>query len=157
MLDKEERKRQITQKAVALLAIQERSRFILRRKLLDRFKEAEDKALIEEILNFLEEKDYLSDRRYAKLVIDMKASKYGDQKLKWALRQHGVSDEIIKEEMKALQDSELQRAQAVWESRFGEPPADPKERDRQYRYLSSRGFSFSTVSQVMRGKNKGYF
>ncbi|MCD8340163.1 MAG: regulatory protein RecX, partial [Burkholderiales bacterium] len=57
--DREERKQAINHKAIALLAVQERSRLILRRKLRDRFKEPEDKQLIEECLDMLEEKKYL--------------------------------------------------------------------------------------------------
>ncbi|MCD8340162.1 MAG: recombination regulator RecX, partial [Burkholderiales bacterium] len=83
--------------------------------------------------------------------------KFGNQKLKWELRQQGISDEIIKEEMQAVQNTEYDRAKALWERQFGAPSADRKERDRQIRYLASRGFSFSTISQVIKGDSKGYF
>ncbi len=141
----------IKQKAVALLAIRECSRFILRQKLKERFDEEGDAELIEACLDELQERNYLSDSRFARASVISKASRAGDQKLKWELRQKGVSDEDIAEAMESLETSEYERAKALWDRKFGELPSDRKERDRQIRFLASRGFTFKTISQIFRG------
>ncbi|MFS2055079.1 recombination regulator RecX, partial [Variovorax sp. CT11-76] len=39
---------------------------------------------------------------------------------------------------------------ALWRRRFDAPPADPKERARQARFLMARGFSAAVAAKVLR-------
>lgn len=151
MLDDDQRIRSIKQKAVALLAVRERSRFILRNKLKEKFSEPEDLPIIDACLDELEEKRYLSDERFARASLVTKASRFGDQRLKWELRSLGVDSETINSVMEELEEPEFQRAKALWERRFGAPPEDQKERAKQLRFLASRGFSFKTINQIIKG------
>jgi regulatory protein len=48
-----------------------------------------------------------------------------------------------------LQQTETERAQAVWARKFTEPAADLKERARQARFLIGRGFSAEVVRKIV--------
>lgn len=151
MLDDDDRVRSIKQKAVALLAVRERSRFILRNKLKEKFSEPEDLPIIDACLDELEGKGYLSDERFVRASLVTKASRFGDQRLKWELRCQGVNSETINSVMEEFEESEFERAKTLWERKFGELPEDQKERARQFRFLASRGFSFKTINQIIKG------
>ena len=43
-------------------------------------------------------------------------------------------------------------AWAVWQQKFGQPPATPQERMKQMRFLASRGFGGEVVSKVVKGQ-----
>lgn len=68
------------------------------------------------------------------------------------LRSKGVSDEVLAEAATLLKGSELEWARAVWRKRFGQLPADLKERARQSRFLHGRGFSAEVIRQVLGGE-----
>ena len=60
----------------------------------------------------------------------------------------GVDSETISESLEQAGD-EFERARTLWQRKFGKPPADRRERDRQVRYLASRGFDFDVVSKLV--------
>lgn len=150
MIDPTDRRKQIMFKAVAALAVRERSRLGLLRKLSEIFKEEGDKQIILAVLNELEEKKYLSDERYARIHVLTKSSRYGDRKLQWELMREGVDKETAQEAVRDNEVSEYDRAFALWKRKFGVPPEDHKERARQIRFLASRGFSFKTIEKILR-------
>jgi regulatory protein len=52
-----------------------------------------------------------------------------------------------------LRETELERARAIWQRKYGDraaAPADPAERARQMRFLIARGFSADVVRRVVR-------
>ena len=65
------------------------------------------------------------------------------------LRQHGLDSGQLESIRQQLADTELQRAQAVWEKKFGVPPATPKEKARQIRFMASRGFSAAALGKIL--------
>ncbi len=107
--------------------------------------------IIDACLDELEGKGYLSDERFARASLVTKASRFGDQRLKWELRCQGVNSETINSVMEEFEESEFERAKTLWERKFGEVPEDQKERARQFRFLASRGFSFKTINQIIKG------
>ncbi len=44
---------------------------------------------------------------------------------------------------------EAERARAVWARKFGQPPADPREYARQYRFMAGRGFSADCIRRLL--------
>ena len=66
------------------------------------------------------------------------------------LQAKGIAPEAIAEAVAGLQDTEVERATALWRRRFDAPPADAKERAKQMRFLMARGFSGAVVSKVLR-------
>jgi regulatory protein len=51
--------------------------------------------------------------------------------------------------------TELERATAVWQRRFGSPAAEPAERARQMRFLAGRGFEGDVIRRVVAGSDDG--
>ena len=63
-----------------------------------------------------------------------------------------MAGEVLEQTAALLKGSELEQARAVWRKRFGQPPADLKERARQSRFLHGRGFSAEVIRQVVGGE-----
>lgn len=135
-------------RALRLLARREHSRAELRRKLLLLDKVSKD--ALDAVLDDLESKRLLSDRRYAETVAHTQGARRGVASVARSLSQQGVSPDIAADALAPLRASERERAMAIWKRRFGEPPADLKARARQHRFLLGRGFDPATVSWVLK-------
>lgn len=104
---------------------------------------------VEELLDWLTTHAYLSEERFVESRIHARAARYGNQRIKQELSQHGL---VMSEETRqSLRDTELERARAVWRRKFGNCPQDGAERARQTRFLAARGFTADTIRQVLRG------
>ncbi|OYW80198.1 MAG: RecX family transcriptional regulator, partial [Polynucleobacter sp. 32-46-5] len=55
--------------------------------------------------------------------------------------------------IKSLKETEFQRAQDLWQRKFGVVAQEQKERAKQYRFLASKGFSSDVVSRVVAGRS----
>ena len=138
--------------ALAFLSRREYSRRELGKKLALKASGEVDKAMIDSVLDELEKLNYLSDERYALTRAKAKSRQLGDRRVRYELRQSGVSAETVSQAMEAVQESEPIRCLRVWSRRFQERPTDRKERDRQVRYLAYRGFSMESIFKVLRGE-----
>jgi regulatory protein len=167
------RRERLSLKARALqwLAQREHSRSELRRKLLKvaRAEEAQRRAesatgppeeasaagvdgadpeqCVEQLLDWLQQQRYLSEARFVESRVQARAARYGNLRIRQELAQHGLSPD--EQTLQQLRDSEFERARAVWQRKFGRPPADAQERARQMRFLSQRGFSAEVVRRVL--------
>ncbi len=135
-------------RALGLLARREHSRTELQRKLAAH---AEDPQELVDLLDDLSRRGWLSDVRFAEALVQSKQAKFGTKRLAYELRERGVADSVIREQLADLKDSELERARQVWQSKFGVIPTDAKARAKQMRFLQSRGFSLDVISKVVRG------
>jgi regulatory protein len=165
--------RSLKARALQLLAQRDQSRLELRRKLLRHARalaveaagaqsvaDPEDAlpphAGIEEVdalLDWLEANRYLSDARFAESRIAARQARFGLQRIRSELAQHAV--DLPPELADALAASELDRAAAVRERRFGRLPASAAERASQSRFLLGRGFSAELVQRLMRRLARG--
>ncbi len=149
-------------KALAWLAQREHSRLELQQKLeryATRVQAHHDE--IAPLLDALESAGQLSQARFVESRVHARISRFGNRRIEQELRAKGVTpDETLRAQ---LRDSELERAQRVFEAKFGrnrtlhpgrgpggEAAASPQLRARQARFLAARGFSAETVSQVLR-------
>ena len=140
-------------RALKLLAQREHSRLELQRKLAAHVEEGDD---LPAILDELEKRGFISEQRVVASVIHSKASRFGTARLVQELRSKGLSDGLVRNTADRLRATELDRAQAVWQQRFGGAPAtDPKERARQMRFLAARGFAGDVVRRVLREAERG--
>ncbi len=137
--------------AIGYLSRREYSRKELRSR-LSRANPEVSAEEIDECLKRLESLGYVSDERFAAGRARVRAQQLGNRRIRGELRQLGVSEETVRNALDEIQDSEEVRAYRVWRKRFRELPDSPKERDRQIRYLLYRGFSMSSINQVIRGK-----
>jgi len=144
----------LRERAMRLLARREHSRAELARKL---GQSGFDECGIQPLLDEFEEKRWLSDRRFAESYVADHRARAGAIKLAFDLRQRGVADNIIEAVLSDNRDSELERAQAVWQKKFGSAPADMTEKARQMRFLQSRGFGAEVIRRVVNtpGNDRG--
>ncbi|MFC4158670.1 recombination regulator RecX [Chitinimonas lacunae] len=137
-------------RALALLARREHSRAELRRKL-----GGGDE--VESVLDELEARDWLSDARFAARYVESYRSRFGRRRLEYGLRERGIAESLIHEVLADTSDEdgnhELSRARTLWARKFGNPPADAREKARQVRFLQSRGFDFDIIRRVLGGED----
>lgn len=136
-------------RALKYLAAREHSRVELTRKLAPHAESAEQ---LGRMLDELEAKGLLSAQRFADAVLHRKSARFGAARLQAELAQHQLPEEIAREAVQSLRQTEFERAQALWLRRFGGLPADLPERARQMRFLAGRGFSGEVVRRVLRGE-----
>ncbi|SDM10638.1 regulatory protein [Oryzisolibacter propanilivorax] len=136
-------------RALRLLAQREHSRSELQTKLARHVQEGED---LQAVLDELQAKDFINPQRVAESVLHRRAPRLGAQRVLQELRGKGLDEELVRAAAAQLQDTEYERALAVWRQRFGSaPPADtPQERARQMRFLAARGFAGDVVRRVLR-------
>jgi regulatory protein len=135
-------------RAVSLLAQREYSRLALQDKLSSEDASPEEIALA---LAQLEAQGLISDTRVVETLVNRRAGKLGGMRLRQELQAKGVSPELVAETMAGLKDSELARALAIWQKKFGHVAIDAATRNRQARFLATRGFSGDVVRQVVAG------
>jgi regulatory protein len=154
--------RSLRARALQWLAQREQSRSELRRKLLPHAL-AEDEAAaaaggpiaelapaarVDALLDWLEAHEYLSHERFVESRVHARAARFGNLRIRQELKQHQVA--LPAAAAQALKDSELQRACAVLERKFAQPPSTPAERARQARFLAGRGFSPEVIARALR-------
>lgn len=133
-------------RALAYLARREHSRFELTHKLKQASFSTEE---IAPVLDEFENRNWLSDRRFAESYVADHRARYGAIKLAYELKLRGISGAIIEDVLQANQASELERAREIWCRKFGVSPKSVEEKARQMRFLQSRGFSSGTISKTI--------
>ena len=135
-------------RALKYLAAREHSRAELTRKLAPHAESAEE---VERVLDELETRGFLSAERFAESVVHRKAARYGTARLKAELSQHQLPEDITRAVTQSLRETEQDRAQALWQKRFGEVAQTPAELAKQMRFLAGRGFSGDVIRRVVKG------
>lgn len=147
-------------RGLQILAQREHSRSELRRKLMTHARkpagegdapvDADTAAeQVEQVLDWLQANRYLSEERFVESRIHVRASRYGNLRIRQELAQHGVA--LSAEAAQQLKGSEAARAREVWARKFGRPPQDAAERARQMRFLAARGFSGEAIRRALQG------
>ena len=139
-------------RALRLLSQREHSRAELARKLAAYEEEPGSLACA---LDELESRGLISEARVVQSVLHQRTARLGSGRIRQELQAKGVDADAVAEAVRGLQDTELARARAVWQRRFGQPPADARERARQMRFLLARGFSGEIAARVLRGAADG--
>lgn len=132
-----------------MLARRDLSRADLERRLASRGFDAAD---VVQALDDLERGGLLSDARLAENTVARRSGRVGRRAIERELRARGVAAPVRASALAALDTrDEVADAYRVWSDRFGRPPADDRERARQYRFLIGRGFSAETALRILRG------
>ncbi|WP_424192512.1 recombination regulator RecX [Ampullimonas aquatilis] len=134
-------------RALRYLSQREHSRLELRRKLA---RHTEEPDTLDALLDELETRGWLNSQRFAESFIHRRANKLGTSRILAELKQHAIGPDLLGQAQQALQGSEMARAQAVWQKRFGESASSAQERAKQIRFLQNRGFSHDIISQVLK-------
>ena len=134
-------------RALAMLARREHTRAEMARKLSPH---AESPEQVEQLLDALVARGWLSETRFAESRANTLARKFGSRKIEHDLRSRGVSPEVVEQAVARALSEELENCRAAWQRKFGLLPQDAAERGRQMRFLAGRGFSAEAVRQVLK-------
>ena len=107
---------------------------------------------LDALLADLEAKGWLDDKRASDSLVHRKIARFGAARIKQDLKIKGLSPDLIASALEGLRASEVGRALAVWQKKFGTPAQTPAERAKQMRFLLTRGFSASVVTRVVSGR-----
>ena len=137
----------LRERAIRFLARREHSRAELTRKLAPHGTPDEVEAVLERMIAL----GVLSDARFAQSWVRSKAHRFGLARIRHDLAQRGLDRDTIDAALENEPlDDEIERARAVWATRFGSIADDRREWARQARFLQSRGFSTATITRLLR-------
>lgn len=111
---------------------------------------AEDIAAVTE---WCAQEGFLNETRFAEGNARRLGAKYGARRVGATLKQKGVSEELVAETVSQLADSDFERARALWLRKFGEPANNANDKNKQIRFLQSRGFGFDVIKKVISGSD----
>jgi regulatory protein len=136
-------------RAVGLLSRREHSRVELSRKLSAHAQSPEE---LSTLLDALAKEGWQSDQRFVQGFVHRKAGQQGLAKIAQELTQQGIEATQIAQVRFELKDSELERAQSVWQKKFSTSgsPQNTAEYARQGRFLASRGFAHEVIHRVLK-------
>lgn len=141
-------------RALRHLARREHSRVELERKLAGFAEDTPEASAAEQVRAALDEltaRGLLCDDRVAETVLAGRGQRLGARRLAQTLRDKGLAPELIDATLAQARGSELARARAIWQRRFGRLPVDAAERGRQMRFLAGRGFEADVIRRVLQG------
>ena len=99
----------------------------------------------------LKEYGFVSDGEFAKAFARSKVSSGGKTKIRHELRAKGVSDEHIQSAIGGIDDDELEaNARRLAQKYMARKQRTQKDIQSLYRYLASRGYDYSLISQIVR-------
>jgi regulatory protein len=120
----------------------------LRRKLLLR---KHERQLVDEVLNLLEGKGYLSDQRFLEEYILVRRRKgFGPVRIRAELQERGIADAVISSALDEDSQEWRDLMQQVAQRKFEEiPPSSSREQAKLARFLEQRGFPASLISNLL--------
>ena len=109
---------------------------------------------VNETLKFLEEYNFINDESYTKAFINDRTKTQGKQKIKYALKNKGVSDEIIEEELSKLDmEKEKENANILALKKYNiliKRESDKyKLKEKIIRFLISRGYNYEVAKDAV--------
>lgn len=138
--------------ALRMLARREHSRAELEQRLLARGAEQHE---VTGALDDLERRGYLSDARFAQMLVAQKAGRFGKRAIAQAMHVRRVEASAAAGALDGVSTAdEAADARALWARRFGAPPRDERERARQIRFLLARGYPLAIALTIV-GRRAG--
>ncbi len=101
------------------------------------------------LLDELEQKGFLCDQRFAESLLHRRAQLLGSHRILNELKQHHLDPSLLEQAKEQLHSNESARLHAVWQKKYGHPPTTFQERQKQARFLASRGFSHAAITALL--------
>jgi regulatory protein len=139
--------------AVRLLTRGDHTRFEIFQKLGQR---GFDGGVVDRVLAECRRLDYINDERTARVYIEQLARRgFGFRRIRFELRKKGLTGErfeiILNEHRAEIDEHEIARKVMLKKMKSFESVEDrQKRRDKMYRFLYSRGFDASVISEVIK-------
>ena len=140
----------LREKAMDYLARREHSRYELLQKLQ---KQEASRDEIDLVLDQLIADNLQSDVRFAEHYVRSRVMRgYGPVVVQHELSIRGVDDVIIEKTLSEAAIDWVAMLQDVWRKKFANFPSDVKDKARQFRFLSQRGFSSDMIGKLLNNK-----
>ncbi len=135
-------------KALDLLARREHAVLEMRRKLCYK---GFDEEQVDDVLAELASEDLISDERFTASYLSSHVARgEGPLRIRAALKQKGVRDELIEDALEAHAADWQALISVALQKRFaGHDPQNHKERARQARFLQQRGFTMDQIGAIL--------
>ncbi len=106
--------------------------------------------IIDKVIELLKKYNYIDDYSYAGSFLRDKFNLkgFGSNRIKFELKQKGISNEIIEQVFFENEFDEAQKAAELIERKYGIWDFDIKEKQKIEGFLARRGFSFSTIREA---------
>ena len=145
---KESSYKDLLHKAIHLLSLREHSRQELFAKLNSKEPNVD---LVDEVMRFLSENEYVSDPRFTEAFVRAKANKgQGPIKIRAQLKQKGVKDQVIQEYLDVQSGKWFDIAQTEYDKKYGElSVTDYNDWSKRARFLQGRGFTMDHIHCVV--------
>ena len=152
----EPRIRESYERAVRLLTLREHTKLELRRKLGVR---QSNPKIVDAVIQRLEDEGYLSEERFIEIFVRSRLNKgQGPLKIQAALRERGISDQLISTYLAFDDEFWIAKATSVDQKKFStDQPSQGGGRktqitlwQRRVQFLEDRGFSPYTIQKVVK-------
>ena len=144
-------------RALRHLAQREHSRLELEQKLARRVADTPEASAAAQIAQALDElcaRGLISAERVAESVLTSRAPRFGVHRLRQTLQAKGLDATLVAATLDTARLTELERARALWQRRYGTAPASATDRARQMRFLAGRGFDGAVIRAVVQGRGE---
>ncbi|AVJ16334.1 recombination regulator RecX [Serratia rhizosphaerae] len=111
-----------------------------------------DPAVVEQVIDYCYQHNWLDDRRFATRYIGSRSRKgYGAQRIRSELMQKGVDKEVVQTALAECDIDWCEQAKEVAQRKFGDPlPKEWKDKAKVQRYLLYRGFFQEEIQSIYR-------
>lgn len=142
-------RKRVRLKAMHLLETQDRTEHQLRTKLAAL---SYPEELITDAVAYVKKFHYIDDLRYAVHYIESRGMQKSMRQIEQELLQKGVSKELIQEAKEQAElPEETQQIYAWLQKKHYDPKhAEKKETEKMYRFLLGKGYSYSTITHILR-------
>ena len=104
--------------------------------------------IIEDIIEDLKEKNWLSDERLVSTYLNSKGNLYGEKRIWFELKKIGIDHQVIEKILQTFEFCDHEKAEILLGKKFKGQATSIKEKVKRRDYLMRRGFSCSISNKL---------
>ena len=105
--------------------------------------------IIEDIIDDLKEKNWLSDERVVSTYLNLKGKLYGEKRIWIELKKIGIDDYVIQKMLENFDFCDHEKAKLLLSKKFKGQATSFKEKIKRRDYLMRRGFSYGLCNRLV--------
>ena len=105
-------------------------------------------TVIDDIIDDLKEKNWLSDERVVSTYLNSKGNLYGEKRIWFELEKIGIDHQVIEKILQTFEFCDHEKAKILLSKKFKIQATSMKEKVRRRDYLMRRGFSCSLSNKL---------
>ena len=105
--------------------------------------------VIDDIIDDLREKNWLSDERVVSTYLYSKGNLYGEKRIWFELKKIGIDDQVIEKILKTFDFCDYEKAKTLLGKKFKGHATSMKEKVKRRDYLMRRGFSCGISNKLV--------